>query len=156
MEVLGRERSFALPEEIPQRLDLTFGEVIHLRGYKLDTTSATPGETLSLTLYWQADGPTERSYTLFVHLLGPDGLPHGQVDRVPGGGAAPTQSWAAGQTLVEEIALPVAPDAPPGTYHIAVGFYDVAYGDRLPVTDAAGNPLPDDQAILSCELQVVK
>jgi len=153
VEVAPRERSFDLPE-VPCPLDLTWGEGVHLRGYGLDRTQAGPGESLLLTLYWQAEGPLERDYTLFVHLLGPDGLPHGQVDRVPGNGLAPTTSWAAGQVIVEEIALPVAADAPPGTYRIAVGFYDVAYGDRLPVTDPSGHFLPDDQALLPIEVAI--
>jgi hypothetical protein len=153
VEVLPRERSFTLPDEIPHRLNLTFGETLHLRGYGLVGTEAAPGETLALTLYWQAERATCLNYTLFVHLLDPDGLPHGQVDRIPGDGSAPTSSWAAGQVIVEQIALPVAADAPPGDYHIAVGFYDASYGSRLPVTDA-GQPLSDDQAILPVEVAI--
>lgn len=154
VEVLPRERSFELPEEIPHPLELTFGEGIHLLGYGLDRTAAAPGETLELTLYWQADGPTDRSYTLFVHLLGSDGLPHGQADRIPGNGLAPTSSWTAGQVVVEKVPLPVAADAPPGGYHIAVGFYDAAYGDRLPVTDSTGHLLPGNQAVLPAEIGI--
>jgi hypothetical protein len=153
VEVLPRERSFTLPDSIPHRLNLTFGEMIHLRGYGLAEAKAAPGGTLALTLYWQADGPTGRDYTLFVHLLGSDGLPHGQVDRVPGDGSAPTSSWAAGQVIVEQIPLPVAADAPPGNYHIAVGSYNASYGNRLPVTDT-GQSLPDDQAILPIEIVI--
>jgi len=153
VEVLPRERSLTLPDTIPHQLALTFGKKIHLRGYRLAETEAAPGGALSLDLYWQADGPADRNYTLFVHLLGSDGLPHGQVDRIPGDGAAPTSSWAAGQVIVEQIALPVAADAPPGDYHIAVGFYDASYGNRLAVTDA-GQSLPDDQAILPVEITV--
>jgi hypothetical protein len=101
---------------------------------------------LSLILYWQADGPTDIDYTTFVHLVGPDGRPHGQVDQFAGG--APTTSWAPGQVIVDEIALAVAADAPGGTYHIAVGMYDAASGGRLPVINGSGHPLPDDQAVL--------
>ncbi len=155
VEVLPRERSFTLPEEIPHPLELIFGERIRLHGYALDETEASPGEMLPLTLYWQANRPTERSYTLFVHLLGPEGQPRGQVDRIPGDGAAPTTSWATDQTLVEEIALPVDADAPPGTYRIAVGFYDPAYGERLPATDADGERFADDRAILPLEITIV-
>jgi len=154
VEVLPRERSFELPEDIPHRLNLAFGEIVHLCGYGLTQAQAAPGGSLLLTLYWQAEGPTDRDYTLFVHLLGPDGLPHGQVDRSPGGGLAPTSSWAAGQVIVDEVVLPVAADAPPGTYHIAAGFYDASHGDRLPATDAAGQSLPSDQAILPVEITI--
>jgi hypothetical protein len=50
--------------------------------------------------------------------------------------------------IVDEIVLPIGVDVPPGTYHIAIGFYDAAHGDRLPVADSAGHPLPGDQVVL--------
>ncbi|HHN93272.1 MAG TPA: hypothetical protein ENK17_00745, partial [Anaerolineae bacterium] len=130
VEILPRERLFDLPDEIAHPLDLTLGEVLHLRGFDLDRAQATPGGTLPLTLYWQADGPADLDYTVFVHLVGPDGAVHGQVDRPPGGGAAPTSSLAPGQVIVDALTLPVAGDAPPGVYRIAVGLYDPFSGGR--------------------------
>ncbi|MBN1953732.1 MAG: glycosyltransferase family 39 protein [Anaerolineae bacterium] len=154
VEVLPRERSFDLPGDIPQPLQVAFGEMVHLRGYGLERQAAAPGEALALTLYWQAVGPAGRDYTLFVHLLGPDGLPHGQVDWIDY--AAPSSSWAAGQVLTWQLTLPVAADAPVGVYHLAVGFYDAAYGRRLPAVDAAGRALPEDQAVLPAEIHVLE
>ena len=55
---------------------------------------------------------------------------------------------------MDEIALPIAPDAPTGAYHIAVGMYDAASGGRLPITDGSGQPLPDNQAILPVEITI--
>jgi hypothetical protein len=162
IEILPRDRLFELPPDIAHPLDLTLGTTVHLRGFDLSPHSdeegtgagaLQPGDTLSLILYWQADGPTDIDYTTFIHLVGPDGRPHGQVDQFASG--APTTSWAPGQVIVDEIALPVAADAPDGTYHIAVGMYDATSGGRLPVTDASGHPLPDDQAILPVEVTVV-
>jgi 4-amino-4-deoxy-L-arabinose transferase-like glycosyltransferase len=153
VEVLSRERAFELPDTISNPLDVTFGEQIHLLGYDLPSSQAAPGESLPLTLYWRAGGPTERRYTLFVHLLGPDGAIYGQVDRVPGGGIAPTTSWAEGQVIVERVDLPVRAGMPTGTGRIAIGFYDPLYGDRLPVT-AAGEPPGTDRMILPTEVEV--
>jgi 4-amino-4-deoxy-L-arabinose transferase-like glycosyltransferase len=154
VEVLPRDRLFDLPDDIAHLLDLTLGDTIHLRGFDLDRTEVTPDDTLPLILYWQGDGPTDIGYTVFVHLVGPDGRPHGQLDYYPAGGAAPTTSWASGQVIIDELVLPVATDAPTGTYHIAVGMYDAASGSRLPITDASGQPLPDDQSILPVEISV--
>lgn len=154
VEILPRDRLFELPGDIGYSLDLTLGDFVHLRGFDLDRAQAAPGDALPLTLYWQGDGPTDLDYTVFVHLLGPDGRPHGQVDRSPGGGAAPTTSWAPGQVIVDVLSIPVADDAPAGDYRIAVGMYDGASGGRLPVTDASGNPLPDDRAILPIAVTV--
>lgn len=154
IEVLPRDRLFELPGDIAHPLDLTLGGAVHLLGYGLARTRATPGDALSLTLYWRAGGPTDVDYTVFVHLVGPDGRPHGQADRFPAGGTAPTTSWARGQVIVDEIVLPVADDAPAGTYHVAVGMYDAVSGGRLPVVDASGQSLPDAQAILPPEITI--
>lgn len=157
VNVLLRDRSFTVPEGVSRRLDLVFGDAIHLWGYDIKKREIAPGETLSLTLYWRADGTTvrpEESLTLFVHLLGPDGLTYSQVDRIPGEGNMPTHSWAPGQVIVDDVELPVDASAPPGAYQIAVGFYDPWYGDRLPVTDASGEHMAVDRATLPVEITV--
>jgi 4-amino-4-deoxy-L-arabinose transferase-like glycosyltransferase len=162
VEVLARDRLFSLPKEIDYPLDLRLGTLVHLRGFDLleldrsdgDTVPVNPGDEIALVLYWQADGPTDLSYAVFVHLVGPDGMLHGQVDRPPANGAAPTHAWAPGQVVVDEVRLPVLEDAFPGAYHIAVGLFDPLSGDRLPVYDAVGTALPDGQAILPVEVRV--
>jgi len=156
VEILPRDRLFELPSDIAHPLDLALGDTVHLRGFDLPgERTLQPGDTLPLTLYWQAGGPSDVDYTVFVHLVGPDGHTHGQVDQFPAGGAAPTTSWAYGQVIVDEIILPVAADAPAGTYHIAVGMYDAASGGRPPITNGSGQSLPDEQAILPVEITVV-
>ena len=55
---------------------------------------------------------------------------------------------------MDELALPVSADAPPGLYRVAVGFYDAAYGDRLPVVDDAGDSFADDRVVLPVEISV--
>ncbi len=152
--VLPREREFTLPDDIQHRTNFRFGDFIHLRGYRLPQTTVRAGESLPLVLYWKAEGPTDQSYTLFVHLLGPEGELVGQVDRIPGGGAAPTSSWAADQVIAEEISLPVSPDADAGAYGIAVGFYDPAYGGRLLVDMGEGQILSQDQVVLPTQIAV--
>ena len=163
VEVTPRQRLFELPAGIAYPLDLTLGSDVHLRGFDLSPPPAEegsgervlqPGDTPQLTLYWQAGGPTDLDYTVFAHLVGPDGRPHGQVDTMPAGGAAPTTSWAPGQVIVDELAIPVAADGPAGAYHVAIGMYDAASGGRLPITDASGEPLPNDQVVLPVEITV--
>jgi hypothetical protein len=162
VEILARDRLFTLPADITYPLALRLGDVVHLRGFDLlpqaqddvGTLSARPGDRIPLKLYWQADGPTDLSYTVFVHLVGPDGMLHGQVDRPPAGGAAPTHSWAPEQVVIDEIVLPVLPDAPLGAYQIAVGLYDPVSGERLPVYDVAGAELFNRQIVLPVEVTV--
>ena len=157
VEILPRDRRFDLPADVAYPLDLTLGTAVHLRGFDVTITSEgvlQPGDALPVTLYWQAGGSADLDYTIFVHLVGPDGRLHGQVDQFPGSGSAPTTSWAPGQVIVDSIVLPVAAGAPAGTYHVAVGMYDAASGGRLPIADSSGHLLPDDQAILPVEITV--
>jgi hypothetical protein len=154
LEILARDRLFSLPENITYPLDLRLGTMVHLRGFDVQTLSARPGDQIPLTLYWQAEGPTDLSYTVFVHLIGSDGMIHGQVDRPPLGGAAPTHSWAPGQVIVDEILVPVLSDTLPGIYHIVVGLYDPVSGDRLPVYDSTGDELPNRQTVLPIEVTI--
>jgi hypothetical protein len=142
IEVRGREKSFIVPP-IDHRRELRLGESIKLLGYDLDATAAHPGGSLYLTLYWQGLGLMDTSYTVFVHLLDEKGHIQGQRDGVPGHGTLPTTSWIEGEVIVDAYEVPVAPDAPPGLYTIAVGMYDPDTGDRLPVFDGEGNLLGD-------------
>jgi len=50
-------------------------------------------------------------------------------------GDAPTNGWLPGEVLTDHYAIAVAPKAPPGTYHLVVGFYDSVTGARLPLAD---------------------
>jgi hypothetical protein len=154
IEVLPRERLFQMPADIDYPFHLTLGNGAHLRGFDLNSTHIAPGDTLPLTLYWQASGPTDLSYTVFVHLVGPDGLLYGQADQIPGGGSAPTTSWAPDQVIIDKIRLPVGPNTAGGAYSIAFGMYDAISGARTPIVDDSDRLLPHDQAILPIEITV--
>ncbi len=103
----------------------------------------TAGETVSVTLRWQARTAIRRDYTSFVHLLGPDGTLVAQWDQPPRNGFLPTRIWSAGFGLDETYKLTLPPTAEPGTYTLVAGMYD-ATGQRLPVIftrNAADNSL---------------
>jgi hypothetical protein len=124
--------------------NVSIGQSIRLRGYDLPSANARPGETLNLTLYWECLAPMETSYTVFMHLLGPDGKMYGQQDSVPWGGRLPTTHWLPSEMIADRYAVPVSPDAPSGEYTFAIGMYDLQTGIRLTATDADGTPLPNN------------
>jgi hypothetical protein len=124
------------------------GDNIRLLGYDLPQPDVAAGESLTLRLYWQADGPIQDSYTVFTHLIGPDGRMYGQQDSLPQGGGRPTGTWSAGETIVDEYDIEVAASAPPGEYRLAVGMYTLADMRRLPVTDVTDRHLPDDRILI--------
>jgi hypothetical protein len=128
---------------------------VRLLGYDLEPTAVRPGETVYLTLYWQADAPIEHRYKVFTHLLGDafnadtGGFVWGQQDNEPVGDARPTSTWRAGEVIEDPYALVVAAHAPGGGYAVEVGMYDPATGARLPVLDKAGNPVADHVRLLT-------
>jgi hypothetical protein len=140
------------PRPTPQHtLDARFGEQIKLLGYDLDPANPTlrPGETLTLTLYFDAQAPVDENLIRFVQLHSPEHGMAAQNDSQPAAGHNPTWSWKAGEVVADEVALTIAPDAAPGRYSLMLGFYRPADGERLPAQDAAGNVVPDQILVLS-------
>ncbi|MFP3897577.1 MAG: ArnT family glycosyltransferase [Anaerolineales bacterium] len=130
------------------RRPVDFEKGIRLLGYDLPATELSPGETLSLRLYWQAKGAMDKSYHVFVHILGPDGQVYGQDDALPQEGWMPTTRWQAGAVILDDHRVTVAEDASPGEYAIALGLYDLETMQRLFLLDAAGEPLSENQILI--------
>jgi hypothetical protein len=131
-----------------------FGDQIELLGYDLETSRVRPGSTVRVVLYGRALRPMDTAYTVFVHLLGPAGVMRGQTDRQPLKGTYPTSVWPLDAVVRDEYVVPVAGDAPPGAYRIAVGLYELATLERLPATSATGEPVPDGRLTLGAPLEV--
>ncbi|HOG46409.1 MAG TPA: 6-pyruvoyl-tetrahydropterin synthase-related protein [Anaerolineae bacterium] len=109
------------------------GDAITLLGYDLDRREVRPGETVHLTLYWQARQRMQQEYTVFTHLLDATGRIVAQQDSAPAQGARPTTSWLEGEVIVDEYALTVQSDAAAGEHQIEVGLYEPDSGRRLAV-----------------------
>ena len=143
---------------ISHPLDLALDGRIRLLGYDLETTIYHPGDTVHLTLYWLADEPVRQRYKVFTHLLGETynsatgNFLWGQWDSEPVGGQGSTTLWLPGEVIVDEYAIPLSAQAPPGRYQVEVGMYLGASGQRLPVTDDRGQPSGDH--VILAELRV--
>ena len=109
--------------------------------------SARPGDTLLLTLTWEALIRIEQAYTVFIHLIGPDGGIVAQIDGQPGGGANPTTGWAVGETVEDNHALLLPVDLPAGEYGLRAGMYLWPDLTRLPVLSAE-QPVVEDAVVL--------
>jgi len=126
---------------------INFDNQVLLTTSKVDQTSLQPGETIKIDLTWRGLKTWSDNYTAFVHLVGPDGKVHGQVDQWPVQGTLPTSSWRAGQVVADPYSVVLSTDAPRGTYQVEVGWYLLATLRRLSVLDAAGRP-SDDKVII--------
>ncbi len=133
----------------PQRpVEANLGGKVRLMGYDLDgeeaTLSTEPGATIPLILYWQPLGPIEEDYTVFIHLRNEAGQIWGQGDSLPLDGFYPTSFWEEGETIPDEYQVVVDPQAPSGQYHLAIGMYIPATGQRLPLLDEEGRTWGDE------------
>jgi mannosyltransferase len=132
--------------EHPLRADL--GDRVRLLGYTLSAESVAPGETLLLTLYWQALAPMEESYTVFTHLLDADQQIQAQMDSEPQGGGLPTNRWTVGQTVPDNYALTVDAGASAGPHVLEVGMYLLETRQRLTVRDPDTGTSLGDRVLL--------
>ncbi len=149
----GREHNYQKPT-VSHPLAIRLGEAAALIGYDLERQEVRPGQTLRLTLFWQALAPMEQSYTVFVHLLDAEEHIAGQIDAIPGLGTLPTTSWAPGEYLEDGYQFQVKTEAQPGPHLIEVGMYDARSGERLPVWDE-NKPLPGDRVLLKEVIRVL-
>lgn len=110
-------------------LDAVFGDGVALSGFdRVDSA-----ETVTLTLYWQADRPMLRPYAVFLHLVDSSGAVVAQRDGWPVDNQWPPTCWQPGQTIVDTRTIDVS-GVPPGRYDLRVGWYDQRDLTRLPVT----------------------
>jgi len=139
VEVLTTSRVFAAPQpQVSQPAVL--GGSIALVGADLAPNPAQAGDNLGVVLYWQALAEMDVPYTVFVHLLGPDGRVVAGHDGVPVDGARPTTSWVPGEYIADAHELAIPGDLDPGEYAVEVGMYDAELPalPRLPVLGGGG------------------
>ena len=127
---------------------INFNNLLLLRSATLETVDARPGDVVNVALEWQGLQAIPDDYTVFVHLVGPDGNLHGQVDYWPVDGTLGTAQWKPGQVIRDPYRVQLNASAPPGRYTVHVGMYLLATLERLPVLNADGQPV-DDKVVLS-------
>jgi 4-amino-4-deoxy-L-arabinose transferase-like glycosyltransferase len=132
VQVRGRPHQFDVPE-IQHPLEARLGDGVLFLGYDLSSEDVKPGDTLHLTLYWQALSEMQVSYTVFTHLLDAEERVWGQTDSMPLRGEAPTTSWVSGEVIADEYDITEDAGVPPGDYAIEIGMYDASTGQRLAV-----------------------
>ena len=134
----------------PNPVHYNFGDQIALIGYQVEPRRLRPGETMALTLVWQALTEIETDYTIFTHLRDledPSNRIYAQDDAPPAGG---TSAWSEGQIVTVTYQLTLSEDTPPAVHEIEVGiYYQGADGNtvRLQLVGSDGQ-IVDDFLIL--------
>jgi hypothetical protein len=113
--------------------EVNFDEQIALAAYAVEPPIVAPGAALEVKLIWQGLTQMARPYTVFVHLLGPDGVLVAQLDSMPKEGRAPTTCWVPWKSISDVHILTIPVDTPLGGYTLLTGLYIWETEERLPV-----------------------
>jgi hypothetical protein len=125
-------------------LPTTFQVPISLEGYEVPSGTIKRGTALIAILNWRTFVALDKDYTVFAHLVDPNGKTIAAYDGFPKRGTLPTSTWRPGLLTVDAVVLPVDADAPIGDgYRLEVGMYDSATMQRLAVLDSNGQPRDD-------------
>lgn len=140
----------AFRPQYPKQANL--GGEVRFLGYDVEPSSPKPGESLLITLYWQAERKMDKDYTVFVHLLDEENKIRGQSDSRPLQARYPTSTWTRGEIVVDRHSLSLS-ELASGRYRIAAGMYLLATGARLP---AVGGDQENRIALGTCALEVTE
>lgn len=125
----------------------SWNEGLALLEYSVEPAEVSPGQTVSVTLTYQALDHPGVDYTAFVHLLGSPNSATGsplwaQADSLSCGGTLPTGRWQPGDIIRDTITLQIPSDIPEGDYNLMTGFYTWPELTRLISVDSNSDAVP--------------
>lgn len=125
-------RPVELPAPIPAAPLAVFGEnELALIGVTSEGTPG-PGGQVAVEVVWQALRPLAKDYTVFFHVIGPDGQRYGQQDGLALDGETPTSGWPPGRMVTDRRETRLSSGAPISDgYQYWLGLYDAQTGARL-------------------------
>jgi hypothetical protein len=131
---------------VPNPIAVNFGHRMLLTGYSLSQRAVHAGDTITLTLHWEALRGMESNYTVSAQLIDDSQRKAAQHDSWPLEGAAPTAVWQPGEEVMDVIPLTVFPDSTGGPYRVRIAVYAHQEGTikHLPVTPPGGRMQASD------------
>ncbi|MDX1523481.1 MAG: hypothetical protein R3264_17780, partial [Anaerolineae bacterium] len=120
----------AEPAPLAHPLQVPFAgpaDTIDLAGFEI---TAQDTARLEFSLAWRSRQTPQRDYTVFAQLLDMNQNLVASFDQPPRNGTYPTDTWLAGQTVIDPRFVPLTGIAP-GPYQLIVGLYDSATQKRL-------------------------
>lgn len=111
-----------LPSQVT--VNANFANQLMLLGYDLPQRQIMPGESLPVTINWQALQSMPADFIMFTRLRDQQGQIWAGYDRKPRENYS-TLLWIAGEVVGDSFTLPIKPDTPAGLYYLDIGFYVV-------------------------------
>ena len=137
-------------QSFPNLLNQNFFDDVRLTGYEYSQRLLQPGDSLEVTLYWEALRDAPPDYLVEVALCQPpcaDWMPALETAVAPPQ-SAPTSSWQAGQLVTDTHILPIDQTLPPGSYSIHVALIDAVTKAPQNIVAEDGHYI-DDRLLLS-------
>ncbi|MGQ9851303.1 MAG: glycosyltransferase family 39 protein [Aggregatilineaceae bacterium] len=120
---LGRVTLEPPPGPFPNPVNADFGGKLILRGYTIAPRALQPGQTTTVTLYWEAQQPLETDYVISTQIIDPDPSRLRKAAQLDAPPDPPTTIWTPGTPVTDTRTLIIAADAPPGQYRLLVRVY---------------------------------
>jgi len=132
----------------PLSVPVDLGGQVAFLGYRLSSTSVTPGSQVVVETAWEVTArPESPPLSIFAHLVGPAG-----AVSVGDGLGFPAIQWVVGDVFVQRSQLQVPPETAPGRYWLQVGLYSLDTGQRLSIVER-GQPVSDRILLTSVEVE---
>jgi hypothetical protein len=135
---MWRVRGPAAGAEPAHANQAVLGDSMALVGHDRQPEEPFPGESMQVSLIWEALRPVDAVYHSYVHLQDAGGQTVTQSDQQPGGVYYSTSVWQPGERLRDDHFMQIPPDAPQGAYRIVAGMYALSADGTL---EALGEPV---------------
>jgi len=149
---------FKSRDVIDTPLDATFSlndgasSEIQLQGYTISQDELIAGDTIFVTLYWQALQQASEDYEVFVQILDDRGQVVGSTHDFPYNGMYRSRIWKIDEVTATHHWLKLSDDLPVGRYTLRTGLYRMLHNQPLHVEGASANA--DRDAVLAPNLRV--
>lgn len=111
---------------------------IGIQSARVVSDNIQPESYAEIELNLQVEKVLGRDWSLFVHLVTPDGVIIAQRDIYPGGGTLATSDLAVGTAWTNRVAIWVPKTAyAPMTLDVEIGWYDLKTGERMHRADGS-------------------
>ena len=112
-----------------------FGDDIQLDSVEILDSVSVPDGVVRLRLIWHAQSPIKQLLVTCANLMDAfSGRVVAQHYGQPVGDSRPTNTWRRGEVILDQFALRVFADTPPGSYQLRLGLYDLDTQARLRVS----------------------
>jgi 4-amino-4-deoxy-L-arabinose transferase-like glycosyltransferase len=118
---------------IPRLRQADFDHQLNLLGCDLGPVEVNPGDTIHVSLYWQALAEPSSDYQISVFFTDSTGNAWGEVLRHALDGDYPTTLWQESEAVRDRFDLAIDPSASPGIHRLWVRLYDPTTQTYLPI-----------------------